>query len=201
MSELAAVFATFGTIAVVELPDKTFVATLVLSTRYRPLAVWLGVGAAFGIQTLVAVLAGRVVAELPTTPVQVAAVALFVLGAVLLLRSARNADATEQNQEAEYEERAGERRGFASAAWLSLVVILAAEWGDLSQLLTVVLVQRFDAVPVFVGAWAALLTVSGLAAVMGRVLVRHLRLATVHCMGAAVCLVLATLTGYEILTG
>ncbi|MBA3720616.1 MAG: TMEM165/GDT1 family protein [Nocardioidaceae bacterium] len=201
MNELAAVAATFGTITVVELPDKTFVATLVLSTRYRPLAVWLGVGVAFGIQTLIAVVAGRVVAELPTTPVQVAAATMFLLGAVLLLRSARSADEAEQEQEAEYEERAGGRRGFLGAAWLSLIVILAAEWGDLSQLLTVSLVQRFDAAPVFVGAWAALLTVSGFAALGGGVLLRHLRLGTVHFAGAAVCLVLAALTVYEILAG
>lgn len=201
MNELAAVAATFGTIAVVELPDKTFVATLVLSTRYRPLAVWLGVGVAFGIQTLLAVIAGRVVAELPTTPAQVAAAAMFLLGGVLLLRSARSADEAERKQEAEYEERASGRRGFVGAVWLSFVVILAAEWGDLSQLLTVSLVQRFDAGPAFVGAWAALLTVSGLAALGGRVLLRHLRLATVHYVGAAVCLALAALTVYEILAG
>jgi len=201
VNELGAVAATFGTIAVVELPDKTFVATLALSTRYRPLAVWLGVGAAFGIQTLLAVVAGRVVAELPTTPVQVAAAAMLLLGAVLLLRSARSADAAEREQEAEYEQRTGRRRGFIGAAWLSCVVILAAEWGDLSQLLTISLVQRFDAWPVFVGAWAALLTVSGLAALAGRVLLRHLRLTTVHYVGAAVCLVLAALTVYEILAG
>ena len=42
----------------VELPDKTFVATLVLATRYRPLLVWIGVGLAFIVQTLVAVTAG-----------------------------------------------------------------------------------------------------------------------------------------------
>ena len=201
MNELAAVAATFGTIAVVELPDKTFVATLVLSTRYRPLAVWLGVGVAFGIQTLIAVVAGRVVAELPTTPVQVAAAAMFLLGAALLLRSARSADEAEREQEAEYEESVGGSRGFIGAAWLSLIVILAAEWGDLSQLLTISLVQRFDAWPVFVGAWAALLTVSGLAALGGRVLLRHLRLATVHYVGATVCLTLAALTVYEILAG
>ena len=50
-----AIFAlTFGAIFIVELPDKTFIAALVLSTRYRPLAVWIGVGLAFGVQTLVA---------------------------------------------------------------------------------------------------------------------------------------------------
>jgi len=37
---------SFALIFPVELPDKTFVAALVLSTRYRPLAVWVGVGLA-----------------------------------------------------------------------------------------------------------------------------------------------------------
>ena len=44
--DLAILAATFGAIFIVELPDKTFIAALVLSTRYRPLAVWLGVGVA-----------------------------------------------------------------------------------------------------------------------------------------------------------
>ncbi len=55
----------FGTIFLVELPDKTFIAALVLSTRYRPLAVWLGVGLAFAVQTLVAVTAGALATLLP----------------------------------------------------------------------------------------------------------------------------------------
>ena len=50
--DLAVVALTFAAIFVVELPDKTFIAALVLSTRYRPLLVWLGVG--------LAVLSGRV---------------------------------------------------------------------------------------------------------------------------------------------
>ena len=49
----------------VELPDKTFVAALVLSTRYRPFPVWIGVGLAFGVQCLVAVTAGQAVSFLP----------------------------------------------------------------------------------------------------------------------------------------
>ena len=56
---------TFGAIFVVELPDKTFIAALVLSTRYKPLAVWIGVGLAFGVQTLVAVTAGALATLLP----------------------------------------------------------------------------------------------------------------------------------------
>ena len=51
LMDLAVVAIVFGAIFLVELPDKTFIAALVLSTRYKPLAVWLGVGLAFFVQT------------------------------------------------------------------------------------------------------------------------------------------------------
>ena len=87
--DLAALFLTFGAIFLVELPDKTFLATLVLATRYRPILVWLGVGAAFTAQTGVAVVLGQAVSFLPDVVVQVAAAVLFLIGAVLLFREAR----------------------------------------------------------------------------------------------------------------
>ena len=49
MDWLTAALAAFVVIVPVELPDKTFVATLVLATKYRPWPVWLGVTAAFGV--------------------------------------------------------------------------------------------------------------------------------------------------------
>ena len=61
---------TFGAIFVVELPDKTFLATLVLATKYRPLLVWIGVGAAFAVQTTVAVLLGHAASFLPDEAVK-----------------------------------------------------------------------------------------------------------------------------------
>ena len=45
--DLALAVTVFVTIVVVELPDKTFIATLVLATRYPPLRGWVGVPAAF----------------------------------------------------------------------------------------------------------------------------------------------------------
>ena len=53
-------------------------------------------------------------------------------------------------------------------------------------------------VSVFIGAWAALLVVSGLAVLAGRVLLRYLRLSTMHYVGAGVCLLLAAVTAYEL---
>ena len=106
----------------IELPDKTFIATLVLATRYKPLMVWIGVAAAF-------------------------------------------------------------------------LVLFVAEWGDLSQLLTAGLVVKYeDPVSVGVGAFLALATVSALAAVLGRTLLKWIRLATIRRVGGGVCLLLAVAT-------
>jgi putative Ca2+/H+ antiporter (TMEM165/GDT1 family) len=136
---------TFGAIFLVELPDKTFIATLVLSTRFRPLLVWIGVGAAFFVQTLIAVGLGTVIGRLPTDWVRAGAAAMFLAGAVLLFREARGADAAESATEEEFAERAGApKSGFAAIA-ASFLVLFAAEWGDLSQLLTLSLVAKYDA--------------------------------------------------------
>ena len=85
-----AVALTFGAIFVVELPDKTFLATLVLATRYRPLLVWIGVSLAFAVQTLVAVLLGHAASFLPKDVVHGVAAGMFLLGAVLLFREGRS---------------------------------------------------------------------------------------------------------------
>ena len=200
--DLAVVALSFAAIFVVELPDKTFVATLVLSTRYRPLLVWLGVGLAFGVQVLIAVSAGQLATLLPEAVIRGVAAGIFLLGAVLLFRAAPGADRTEAESEQEYAakvERSPAAQG-ARAVAASFLVLFAAEWGDLSQLLTVSLVARYEQpVAVFAGAWLALLTVSGLAVLAGRVLLRHLRLSALHYAGATVCLVLAGLTVYDLL--
>jgi putative Ca2+/H+ antiporter (TMEM165/GDT1 family) len=199
--DLAVLALSFAAIFLVELPDKTFIAALVLSTRYRPLAVWVGVGLAFLVQTLIAVTVGQVVKNLPHEAVQGVAAAIFAIGAVLLLREAPRADAEEADTEEEYAAKAAEPRTGLRAVLASFLVLFAAEWGDLSQLLTISLVGRYhEPVSVFLGAWVALLTVSGLAVLVGRVLLRHVRLSVVHYVGATVCAVLAVVTVVELLT-
>jgi putative Ca2+/H+ antiporter (TMEM165/GDT1 family) len=196
-----AIFAlTFGAIFIVELPDKTFIAALVLSTRYRPLAVWIGVGLAFGVQTLVAVTAGALATLLPDVLIRSVAFLIFLVGAILLVRTAPGADAAEREQEEEFAAKAAEPKSFVKAAVASFLVLFAAEWGDLSQLLTISFVTKYhDHLSVFAGAWAALLTVSGLAVLAGRVLLRYMRLSVLHYVGAGVCLVLAVVTLVEVI--
>jgi len=193
---------TFALIFPVELPDKTFVAALVLSTRYKPLAVWIGVGLAFGVQSLVAVTAGQLVTYLPHWVTQVVSIAMFLLGAILLFRAAPNADREEKEQEEEYAGKAAELRVGWRAVLASFLVLFAAEWGDLSQLLTINMVAKYGSpLSVFVGAWAALLVVSGLAVVGGRVLLRYMRLSVLHYIGGGVCLLFAVLSAIDLSVG
>ena len=200
--DLAVIATTFAAIFIVELPDKTFIAALVLSTRYKPLAVWIGVGLAFGVQTLVAVTVGALATLLPDVLVKSVAMAIFLIGAVVLFRTAPGADAAEKEQEEEFAAKSVEDRSFFKAAVASFLVLFAAEWGDLSQLLTISFVGRFnDHLNVFIGAWSALLVVSGLAVIAGRVLLRYMKLSVLHYIGAGVCLLLAVVSLVEIVQG
>ena len=189
---------TFGAIFVVELPDKTFIATLVMSTKMRPLFVWIGVALAFLVQTGVAVGVGKVVSFLPEQLIHTVAALMFVVGAIILFREARSADEDEPGQEDEYAAKADSgAHGFKVVA-TSFLVLFAAEWGDLSQLLTISLVAKYDdPVSVFLGAWGALLAVSGLAVIVGRLLLQRVRLSVLHYVGATVCLLMAALTVWE----
>ena len=184
----------------VELPDKTFVATLVLATRYRPLLVWIGVGLAFTVQTAVAVTAGGLLTRLPHRPVVAVAALLFLVGAIVLLRGAGNADAEEAEAEHEFEGKVRPGTTGLRAVGASFGVLFLAEWGDLSQLLTAGMVVRTkDPVSVFVGALVGLLIVSGLGALLGRALLRRVRLSTIRRVGGGLCLVLAVLSGLQAL--
>jgi putative Ca2+/H+ antiporter (TMEM165/GDT1 family) len=196
MEFLIAAVTAFLLVIPVELPDKTFVATLVLSTRYRPWPVWIGVALAFGIQSLVAVVAGHLVSLLPDRPVQFVAAALFAVGGFILLASAGRAVAEERKREREYEGKVKNvRRSALGATFASFGVLFVAEWGDLSQLLTAGLVARgMEPVAVFAGSWAALAVIAGGAVVLGRVLMRYVSLTVIQYVGAAVCGVLTAVT-------
>ena len=189
----------FGLIFVVELPDKTFIATLVLATRFRPLLVWIGVTAAFLVQTVVAVLLGGLLARLPRTPVEVFATIMFLIGGFLLLRGAADADKEELKTVEEFSHKGAATAHGLKVIATSFMVLFLAEWGDLSQLLTASLVIKYDdPVSVGVGAFAALAAVSGLGAVIGRILLKRRRLSTIRLVGGGVCLLLAAVSTLQI---
>ncbi|WP_138733803.1 TMEM165/GDT1 family protein [Modestobacter excelsi] len=190
---LSVILAAFVLILPVELPDKTLFATLVLATRFPPLPVFVGVGAAFGLQVAIAVTAGSLLSLLPEALVSAVVAVLFLIGAVLLWREARKGG---EDEEAAVEAR--ENTSFVRAAAISFGVLFAAEWGDLSQLATAGLAARYaEPLSVFVGSWAALLVISGLAAFLGRKLADRLPVALLHRIAAGLFLVFAVVAVVE----
>jgi putative Ca2+/H+ antiporter (TMEM165/GDT1 family) len=190
---LSVVLAAFILILPVELPDKTLFATLVLATRFPPLPVFVGVGTAFGLQVVIAVTAGSLLSLLPDALVSGVVALLFLIGAVLLWREARKGAADEEAAAL-----ARENTGFVRAAAISFGVLFAAEWGDLSQLATAGLAARYaEPVSVFVGSWAALLVISGLAAFLGRKLADRLPVPLLHRIAAGLFVVFAVIAAIE----
>ena len=175
MIDIAIVLTTFALIFPAELPDKTFIATLVLATRYRHLWVWIGAVAAFGVQMVIAVVAGGLLALLPQRLVLGITFVLFAAGAGLLIKGGLESRAEEAREVADEEaaiSSRAEQQNPSSALRVfvtTFVILFTAEWGDLSQLLTAGLAARTGSpMSVFIGAWAALIAVSGLAVLVGR---------------------------------
>lgn len=204
--DFATVGLAFLLIFPAELPDKTFIATLVLSTRYRRLAVWIGVAVAFAVQSAIAVTAGGLLSLLPQRLVLGITFLLFAAGAVLMLVSglrARSAELAEEEEEAEeFEEEAARRAGGSTStlriAITSFIVLFTAEWGDLSQLLTAGLAARTgQPLSVFLGAWLALIIVAGIAVLIGGWLQKRVALWRIRLVSAAVLAALAAWTLVE----
>jgi putative Ca2+/H+ antiporter (TMEM165/GDT1 family) len=162
---------TFGIIFVAELPDKTAFATVMLGSGRRPFATFVGVAAAFLIQTIVAVACGRVLGLLPHEIVRWVAGTMFLAFSVLMLK--RRA---EEIQSGGHAQDPAARPPFWSAAMKAFLVIFIAEWGDLTQLATAALVAKNPGAitTVFVGSLAALWVVTAIAIAIGHQLQRRI---------------------------
>jgi Ca2+/H+ antiporter, TMEM165/GDT1 family len=189
---LSVVATAFILVLPVELPDKTLFASLVLATRFPPLPVFVGVGTAFGLQVAIAVTAGSLLSLLPEALVSGIVAVLFLVGAVILWRSATSGVEDEDLGETK------QGTSFFRVAAISFGVLFAAEWGDLSQLATAGLAARYDEpLSVFIGAWAALLVVSALAVFLGKKLADRLPIALIRRVAAVLFLAFAVFAVVE----
>ena len=153
-------FATvFGVIFLAELPDKTALATLVLATRHKAMPVFLGASLALTVQSIVAVLAGSLLARLPAQYVHIGSGLLFIVCAVLMwIRK-------EESEEAQAEKA---KAGFWKVLWTVFAVVFVAEWGDLTQIGTAAFEARYhDWLTIMVASVAALWAVAALAVFVG----------------------------------
>jgi putative Ca2+/H+ antiporter (TMEM165/GDT1 family) len=197
MHALAIAATVFALIVPAELPDKTFIATLVLATRFRAVPVLIGAAGGFIVQAGIAVGAGSAISLLPETPVKSVSAAIFALGAVLMLRPLESAEQEQREIEGEIADVPTE-----PSTWrvilTSFLVLFLAEWGDLTQLLTASLAAKYhEPAAVFVGSSLGLITVAGLGVTGGKALLRVIPMSWVRRIAAAAFAVVAIITALQ----
>lgn len=189
---LAIAATVFPLIFIGELPDKTMFASLLLSTRGRPGAVWSGAALAFAIHVVLATTAGTVaVTLLPHRALEAVVAVLFLAGAVLMILEIRRSHPSAPSPKAA----PGPRAPLGRTAMTAFLVVFVAEWGDLTQMLTANLAAHYHApLAVGTGAVLALWAVAAIAVTSGKWLTRLID-ATMIRAGAAV--LLAGLAAYS----
>jgi len=183
----------FGVVFLAELPDKTALAGLVLGTRYRASYVFAGVAAAFAVHVALAVAAGSVLTLLPQQILHALTGVLFLGGAAVLLM---------KRDEDEGEVRKPENQSFWKVSGAGFMLILVAEFGDLTQIMTANLAARYDdPLSVGIGAVLALWAVAGIGIVGGKALMKRVPLKLITKVAALVMLTLGVWSLYEAIAG
>lgn len=192
MISLTVVGVVLGVVLLLELPDKTALAGLVLGARYRPSYVFAGVAAAFLLHVALAVAAGSALALLPYRLVQGIVGVLFLIGAgSLLIKKDSGVAGRERSLEPA-------DQSFWKVAGNGFSLILVAEFGDLTQIMTANLAARYaDPVSVGIGAVVALWAVAGLSIFGSRALTKRLPIHAVTRVAALLMLALAAFSFYE----
>jgi len=183
----------FGVVFLAELPDKTALAGLVLGTRYRASYVFTGVAAAFLLHVVLAVAAGSVLTLLPQQIVHALTGVLFLGGAAMLLL---------KKDDGEEEVKKPADQSFWKVAGTGFMLILVAEFGDLTQIMTANLAARYDdPVSVGLGAVLGLWAVAGLGIVGGKALMRRVPLRLITQVAALLMLGLGVWSLFEAVAG
>ncbi|GHG73203.1 TMEM165/GDT1 family protein [Streptomyces griseocarneus] len=193
MFSLTVAALVFGVVFLAELPDKTALAGLMLGTRYRASYVFAGVAAAFLVHVSLAIAAGSVLTLLPHRLVQAVVGVLFLAGAAMLLL---------KKDDDEEEIRKPADQSFWKVSGAGFMLILVAEFGDLTQIMTANLAARYDdPVSVGLGAVLALWSVAALGILGGKTLMRYVPLKLITKVAALVMLALAGFSLYEAVAG
>ena len=180
---IGAMLGIFALMFLLELPDKTMIATIVMSTRARPSSVILGASSAFIVHMAIAVTAGGLLTLLPGHIKDTIVGLLFLGGAAYLFFVPEEREEAEGAREAEPEHAAGRWREIATA----FGIIFIGEFGDLTQIQAANLAARtHQPYQVFAASSAALVCVTVLGAYGGRMLQRFLPLKVIRGIGGLI---------------
>lgn len=181
----------FALLFVLELPDKTMIATIVMSTRARPSSIVVGASAGFVVQMGIAVGAGGLLTLLPVHVKDIIVAVLFLGGAGYLLLTREEKEETVGEEKAKSERSATRLKEISTA----FMVIFLAEFGDLTQIQSANLtIKTHQPLEVFLAGSLALICISFLGAYGGKYLQRYVPLRWIRYGGGLIFLGLGIYT-------
>ncbi|XP_026320648.1 transmembrane protein 165 isoform X2 [Hyposmocoma kahamanoa] len=209
--------AALSVVVVSELGDKTFFIAAIMAMKHARLVVFAGAISALVFMTVIAAAFGWVATVIPRIYIHYLSVALFVIFGLKMLREGikmnrnggqeeleevqmelkRREDQEEKEETLEMleqgqaEVRRRRRKAILKVFLSTATLTFLAEWGDRSQLATVVLATREDAVGVVVGGSLGHALCTGLAVVGGRMVAQKISVRTVTIIGGIVFLAFA----------
>ena len=181
---LSAILSTYLLIALAEIGDKSQLVCMALAARHRRGPVLAGAAIAFALLNTLAVLFGAALAAwVPEWVVATAVALLFgAFGLHLLIRAGDD----------EGEETVEERPGHGVLLTTALLIFVA-EFGDKTQIAVAGLAGGLPPLPVWLGATAALITLSALGVWLGNTLLRRIPTRQLHRASGGLFLLFAAL--------
>ncbi|XP_031826250.1 putative divalent cation/proton antiporter TMEM165 isoform X2 [Nomia melanderi] len=218
---LHAFIASLSVIIVSELGDKTFFIAAIMAMKHPRMIVFVGAICALALMTALSVIFGYAVTIIPRIYTYYISTALFAIFGLKMLRDGYYMSAAEgqeeleevqsnlQKRETEYEKEAGstlvqdpETGVIRKTAKITAVMLLRifiqafsltflAEWGDRSQLTTIILAAREEVYGVIIGGILGHMFCTGLAVLGGRMIAQKISVRTVTIIGGLVFLLFA----------
>jgi len=209
--------ATLSVIVVSELGDKTFFIAAIMAMRHSRLTVYAGAMGALGIMHIMSAFFGWTITVIPRAYTFYASSFLFAIFGLKMLREGYKMSPNEGQEEFEevqedlnkrekeegsaaQDVETGVRGGgversvlaFVSKIFLqSFTMTFLAEWGDRSQLATIVLGAREDVTAVIIGGLLGHAFCTGLAVLGGRIIATRISVRTVTIIGGIVFIIFA----------
>jgi len=170
--------------------DRSIYTVTSLAMRFRPLVVFGGISAAFLAKMLVAVLCGKLLADLPPAWTAGISAATFFITAICIWRKKPGPPRLDAEITSTW----------SNAAVLSFCAVFFSEWADFGQISAAALAAKLNApLPVWLGGSLALCTKGALALTLGLSLRRRIPSHLVRVLSTASCLALGFVALFDLL--
>lgn len=197
----SALLSAFGLVFIAELGDKTQLAVMTQTCKFRrPWPVFFGGSLALAAVTALGAVGGRVVGEfIPAAVIRLIAAVAFVVMGALIWREATKAQGADCAPEVECADDAGRARLNWQAFGTTFTLLFFAELGDKTQLAVLGLSSKQAALPVFAGGALALTVVTALGVIGGQQLTCWIPEKLLLKISATAFVVMGILMGFGIL--